>query len=99
MKNLPIKNHSYKELLIAFKAWLDILGYAETTVYNPHELKNEPEGSVFVFYCDTGKATFDRLKEYKEKFQKEATKEQLDKFNALFSFRNLVLFILLYKKK
>lgn len=41
---------------------------AETTVYNPHELKKEPEGSVFVFYCDTGKATLDRLKEYKEKF-------------------------------
>ena len=34
MKNLSIKNHSYKELLIAFKAWLDMLGYAETTVYN-----------------------------------------------------------------
>ena len=43
---------------------------AETTVYNRHDLKNYPEGSVFVFYCDTGKATFNRLKEYKEKFPK-----------------------------
>lgn len=34
MKNLSIKNHSYKTLLIDFKSWLDILGYAETTVYN-----------------------------------------------------------------
>jgi len=41
---------------------------ANTLVYNRHELKSLPEGSVFVFYCDTGKATLDRLKEYKEKF-------------------------------
>ncbi len=41
---------------------------AQTTLYNPHELKNLPEGSVLVFYCDTGKATLDRLSEYKEKF-------------------------------
>jgi hypothetical protein len=41
---------------------------AETIVYNPYELKNEPEGTVFVFYCDTGKATLNRLNEYKEKF-------------------------------
>jgi len=41
---------------------------ADTVVYNPHELKNEPEGTVFVFYCDSGKATLNRLNEYKEKF-------------------------------
>lgn len=41
---------------------------ADTILYNPHQLKNEPEGSVFVFYCDTGKATLDRLQEYKKKF-------------------------------
>ena len=41
---------------------------AKTTVYNPHELKNYPDGSVFVFYCDTGKATLDRLSEYQKKF-------------------------------
>ncbi len=41
---------------------------AETTVYNPYELKNYPDGSLFVFYCDTGKATMDRLQEYQEKF-------------------------------
>jgi predicted PolB exonuclease-like 3'-5' exonuclease len=43
---------------------------ADTVVYNPHELKKESEGSVFVFYCDTGKATQDRLKEYRAKFPK-----------------------------
>jgi hypothetical protein len=41
---------------------------ANSVVYNPFELKNEPKGSVFVFYCDSGKATLNRLKEYKEKF-------------------------------
>ena len=41
---------------------------ANTITYNPHEMKKYPKGSVFVFYCDTGKATLNRLKEYKEKF-------------------------------
>jgi len=41
---------------------------AQTTTYNPHELQQHKDGSVFVFYCDTGKATLDRLKEYKQKF-------------------------------
>jgi hypothetical protein len=41
---------------------------ANTIVFNPHELKKYPQGSVFVFYCDTGKATLNRLKEYKERF-------------------------------
>ena len=43
---------------------------AQTVLYNPFELKKEPEGSVFVFYCDTGKATLDRLNEYKQRFPK-----------------------------
>lgn len=34
MKKLPVTDRSYKELLHSFKDWLDILGYAETTVYN-----------------------------------------------------------------
>ena len=41
---------------------------AQTVTYNPHEFKNYPDGSVLVFYCDSGKATLDRIKEYKEKF-------------------------------
>ena len=41
---------------------------ADTIVYNPYEMKNYPNGTVFVFYCDSGKATLDRLQEYKEKF-------------------------------
>ncbi len=41
---------------------------ANTLVYNPYELQKEPEGSVFVFYCDSGKDTLSRLDEYKKKF-------------------------------
>lgn len=40
----------------------------DSVVYNPYELQKEPKGSVFVFYCDTGKATLNRLDEYKKKF-------------------------------
>lgn len=40
----------------------------ETTLYAPPLLKNEPEGSVFVFYCDTGKSSKERLKEFRNKF-------------------------------
>ena len=41
---------------------------AHTVVYNPYEMKQYPDGTVFVFYCDSGKATLDRLQEYQEKF-------------------------------
>ncbi len=43
---------------------------AATVLYNPFELQQEPEGSIFVFYCDSGKATLERLKEYRAKFPK-----------------------------
>ena len=41
---------------------------ADTVVYSPPLLREEKEGTVFVFYCDSGKATLNRLKEYREKF-------------------------------
>jgi hypothetical protein len=41
---------------------------ADTQLYNPFELLKEPKGTVFVFYCDTGKATKERLSEYRKKF-------------------------------
>ncbi|MDP3291026.1 MAG: hypothetical protein Q8M43_03255 [Sulfuricurvum sp.] len=44
---------------------------AETTLYAPPILKNEPEGSVFVFYCDSGKSSKERLKEFRAKFPKQ----------------------------
>ena len=42
----------------------------ETVTYNPFTLNEYPEGSVFVFYCDTGKTTKERLDYYKKKFPK-----------------------------
>lgn len=40
MKQLPLQNQSYKELETAFKAWLDILGYADSTLLNlPNHLR------------------------------------------------------------
>lgn len=41
---------------------------AETVLYNPYELSAYPKGSVFVFYCDTGKTTMERLEEYQKRF-------------------------------
>lgn len=41
---------------------------ADTVTYNPPMLEKEPEGSVFVFYCDTGKATKERLTEFRKRF-------------------------------
>lgn len=41
---------------------------ADTVKYNPFELKKYPAGTIFVFYCDSGKASRNRLQEYKEKF-------------------------------
>lgn len=40
----------------------------ETITYNPYEMINYPKGSVFVFFCDTGKSTKERLNYYKKKF-------------------------------
>jgi glutamate formiminotransferase len=40
----------------------------ETITYNPYEMTQMQEGTVFVFYCDTGKVTKERLNYYKKKF-------------------------------
>lgn len=40
----------------------------DTVLYNPYELQAYPEGTVFVFYCDTGKSTMERLEEYQRRF-------------------------------
>ena len=67
LKNkIKLEKEGIKVLLI--DTILSPIDKADTIVYNRHELKNFPEGSVFVFYCDSGKATFDRLQEYQNKF-------------------------------
>lgn len=47
---------------------LSPIAKAGVITYNPYEMKQYPKGTVFVFYCDTGKSTKERLSEYKEKF-------------------------------
>ena len=66
---IKLEKEGKKVLLI--DTILKPIDYVETIIYNPVILKDEPEGSVFVFYCDTGKATMDRLKEYKSKFPQQ----------------------------
>ena len=39
----------------------------ETITYNPYEMSLMPEGTVFVFYCDTGKTTKERISFYRKK--------------------------------
>ncbi len=41
---------------------------AESILYNPPLLREMPSGTVFVFYCDSGKGTYSRLKEFRSKF-------------------------------
>lgn len=40
----------------------------ETIIYNPYEMNLYPSNTVFVFYCDTGKTTKERLSFYQKKF-------------------------------
>ena len=65
MKTLQLNNESYKELLKDFKSWLDILGFAETTIYNlPNHLKE------FFYYLEChghseiNKITTQTIKDY-----------------------------------
>lgn len=39
----------------------------ETMTYNPYEMGKMPTSTIFVFYCDTGKMTKERLNFYKNK--------------------------------
>ena len=40
----------------------------DSYIYNPPKMRDEPKGSVFVFYCDTGKSSKERLAEFRSKF-------------------------------
>jgi hypothetical protein len=44
----------------------------ESVLYNPYELQAYPEGTVLVFYCNTGKTTMERLEEYQKRFPDKA---------------------------
>jgi len=40
----------------------------QTLIYNPPAMREYPQGSVFVFYCYSGKGTLSRLAEFRMKF-------------------------------
>jgi len=63
---IKLEKEGVKVLLI--DTILSSIDKADTIVYNPYKMKNYSDGTIFVFYCDSGKATLDRLDEYKEKF-------------------------------
>lgn len=64
--SLELEKQNIKVVLI--DTILKPLENIETITYNPYELIEMPKGSVFVFYCDTGKTTKERLNYYKQKF-------------------------------
>ena len=77
MKKLKLQSRSYKALLISFKEWLDILGYAETTVYYlPNHLKE------FFYYLEQNgirninQITTKIVKEYYQELQQRANERQ-----------------------
>jgi hypothetical protein len=47
---------------------LNVIDGADVVTYNPPRLREMPSGSVFVFYCDTGKVSKERLGEFRAKF-------------------------------
>lgn len=54
--------------VVAIDTILKPLETIETITYNPYEMNNYPKNTVFVFYCDTGKTTKERIGYYKKKF-------------------------------
>lgn len=47
---------------------LNSIDGTETMTYSPPLMNQEAAGSVFVFYCDTGKSSRERLAEFRAKF-------------------------------
>ena len=77
MKKLKLYNESFKLLVANYKEWLDILGYAETTVYNlPNHLQE------FFYYLEQNgiksinQITTKIVKEYYQELQQRANERQ-----------------------
>lgn len=77
MKKLKLYNESFKTLLMSFKDWLDILGYAESTVYYlPNHLQE------FFYYLEQNhiksinQITAKIVKEYYSELKERANERQ-----------------------
>jgi integrase/recombinase XerD len=77
VKKLKLHNESFKLLVSSYKEWLDILGYAETTVYNlPNHLQE------FFYYLEQNsirninQITTKIVKEYYQELQQRANERR-----------------------
>lgn len=77
MKKLKLHNESFKLLVISYKEWLDILGYAESTVYQlPNHLQE------FFYYLEKNsirninQITAKIIKEYYSELKERANERQ-----------------------
>ncbi len=65
MKKLPLKSTTFITLIDSYKNWLDVLGYASSTVYNlPNHLKEFFHYLECNGYTDISKITTQIVKEY-----------------------------------
>lgn len=62
---IELEKEGYKVVLV--DTILKPLSNIETITYNPYEMAQMDEKTIFVFYCDTGKSTKERLNFYRKK--------------------------------
>jgi integrase/recombinase XerD len=77
VKKLKLHNESFKLLVANYKEWLDILGYAESTVYY---LPNHLQEFFYYLEChghsDINKITTQTVKDYYNKLKERANERQ-----------------------
>lgn len=77
MKKLKLHNESFKLLVANYKEWLDILGYAESTVYY---LPNHLQEFFYYLEChghsDINRITTQTVKDYYNKLKERANERQ-----------------------
>ena len=77
MKKLKLNNESFKLLVTNYKEWLDILGYAESTVYY---LPNHLQEFFYYLEChghsDINRITTQTVKDYYNKLKERANERQ-----------------------
>ena len=77
MKKLKLFNESFKLLVTNYKEWLDILGYAESTVY---QLPNHLQEFFYYLEChghsDINRITTQTVKDYYNKLKERANERQ-----------------------
>lgn len=67
LQNKQINNKSGIQTILIDTINTPIKG-VQTVLFNPFVLKDYPTNTVFVFYCDTGKSSYERLNQYQKIF-------------------------------